>query len=417
MLTVLCAVSCDRQPEEQPEPERKYIYDIDCTDFEIITDKVQRGQTAGQILDAFGVNPIVVNEVVDCSKSTFDFRNIRVGNTYTALLSGDSLSRHLEYFIYEKSITDYVAVSFVDDSVSVRSGSKPVTVQRCKRTATISSSLWNSISDAGMPVTLAVDMEDIYGWSVDFFGLTDKDSFTVIYDELSIDSLSIGVGRIWGAVFNHNGKSYYAIPFKQNGSKVDYWDENGNSLRKLLLKAPLKFSRISSRFTGARFHPIYKVYRPHFGVDYAAPSGTPVHAIADGTVTFKGWSRGGGNTLKIRHPRNLESGYMHLRGFARGISSGSHVSQGQLIGYVGSTGASTGPHLDFRLWKGGKPIDPLKAPSEPTEPIKESNRAHFNYIRTQIMAELGDSLKGSPIVQLDSIPATKVQVTDAVAAR
>jgi murein DD-endopeptidase MepM/ murein hydrolase activator NlpD len=220
---------------------------------------------------------------------------------------------------------------------------------------------------------------------------------------------------VWGAVFNHNGKQYYAIPFKQ-GEKISYWDEKGNSLRKLLLKAPLKYSRISSKFSNARLHPIYKVYRPHHGIDYAAPSGTPVYAIADGVVTFKGWSGGGGNTLKIKHPRNLMSGYLHLRGYAKGIAPGVHVSQGQLIGYVGSTGSSTGPHLDFRLWKGGKPIDPLKAPSEPVEPIKEDNMESFGYVRARILSELGDSLVGAPIVQLDSVVIEKTQ-TDDIAAR
>ena len=182
-----------------------------------------------------------------------------------------------------------------------------------------------------LPYALAAELEDIYQWTVDFFGIQKGDSFTVIYDERFIDdSVSVGIGRVWGAKFSQGGKEYYAIPFRQNG-KIQYWEADGASLRKQMLKAPLKYSRISSKFTYARKHPIYKVYRPHTGVDYAAPKGTPVHAVADGTVIFKGWGGGGGNTLKIKHPGGLQTGYLHLSGYAKGITKGSRVSQGQLI--------------------------------------------------------------------------------------
>ena len=398
-----CTSSADSTVEEQTAPPRVYIYNIDCTDHEVVRGEVQKGETAGKIFDRYGVTAAQIDRIARVCRDTFDLRKIRIGGRYTVLLSGDSTARHLDHFVYEKNITDYVTISLVGDSIAVRSGRKDVRVERLKSTATISSSLWNSIADAGMPISLAVDLEDIYGWSVDFFGLQTGDNFTVIYEKQYVDSVCIGSGRIWGAVFNHNGKQLYAIPFRQ-GEKITYWDEQGNSLRKLLLKAPLKFSRISSRFSNARLHPVHRVYRPHHGVDYAAPKGTPVYAIADGTVIFKGWGGGGGNTLKIKHPRNLTSGYLHLSGFAKGIATGVRVSQGQLIGYVGSTGTSTGPHLDFRLWKGGTPIDPLKAPSEPTEPIKAENREYFEWVRSMVLAELGDSLAGKePLTQLDSM--------------
>ena len=175
-------------------------------------------------------------------------------------------------------------------------------------------------------------------------------------------------------------------------------------MRKQLLKAPLKFSRISSRFSRSRLHPVHRVYRPHLGVDYAAPTGTPVHAVADGVVTFKGWGGGGGNTLKIKHAGNLVTGYLHLSKFAKGISQGTRVSQGQVIGYVGSTGTSTGPHLDYRIWKNGTNIDPLKVPQEPAEPIKQENMADFEHIRDRIIAELnGEATPEMIVTQLDSI--------------
>ena len=402
-LAFAACTSSTKNGEEQTAPPRVYIYNIDCTDHEVIRGEVQKGETAGKIFDRYGVTAAQIDRIARVCRNTFDLRKIRIGGRYTVLLSGDSTARHLDHFVYEKNITDYVTISLVGDSIAVRNGRKDVRVERHKSTAHISSSLWNSIADAGMPISLAVDLEDIYGWSVDFFGLQTGDNFTVIYEKQYVDTVCIGSGRIWGAVFNHNGKQLYAIPFRQ-GEKITYWDEQGNSLRKLLLKAPLKFSRISSRFSNARLHPVHRVYRPHHGVDYAAPKGTPVYAIADGTVIFKGWGGGGGNTLKIKHPRNLTSGYLHLSGFAKGIATGVRVSQGQLIGYVGSTGTSTGPHLDFRLWKGGTPIDPLKAPSEPVEPIKAENREYFEWVRSMVLAELGDSLAGKePLTQLDSM--------------
>jgi murein DD-endopeptidase MepM/ murein hydrolase activator NlpD len=251
-------------------------------------------------------------------------------------------------------------------------------------------------------------MEEIYQWTVDFFGIQKGDNFTVIYDEKLIDSTHVGIGRIWGAKFNHAGKEVYAIPFKQ-GDKIQYWEYDGASLRKQLLKAPLKFSRISSGFSYSRLHPVHRVYRAHTGVDYAAPKGTPVRAVADGVVTFKGWGGGGGNTLKIKHAGNLVTGYLHLSKFAAGINKGSRVSQGQLIGYVGSTGTSTGPHLDYRIWKNGTPINPLKVPQEPAEPIKKENMAAFEILRERIVAELNGTATPDMIVtQLDSVEMPKI---------
>ena len=169
-------------------------------------------------------------------------------------------------------------------------------------------------------------------------------------------------------------------------------------------------SGVSSKFSKARLHPVYKVYRPHYGVDYAAPAGTEVHSVADGTVIFKGWDKGGGgNTIKIKHSGGLETGYLHLKGYAKGIKVGSRVSQGQLIGYVGSTGASTGPHLDFRIKKNGTPIDPLKMVQEPAEPISSANKAAFEAIRDRVIAELegSEDIAGGAITEQDIIPATK----------
>lgn len=411
-----CSGSKNEASEEAVEAPKNIRYGIDADLYRLETGEVQEGETVGRILNGFGVSARLIDKLDKASKEAFPLRNIRPGHKYTAFIHEDSLyTPHLDYLAYEKSVSEYVVFGFVGDSVTITKGEKPTTVRRTKKSAVIESSLWGAIMEADLPYALAAELEDIYQWTVDFFGIQAGDDFTVIYDEKFIDdTVSIGIGRVWGAKFNHAGKTRYAIPFRQ-GDKLQYWEADGGSLRKNILKAPLKFSRISSGFSYSRLHPVHKVRRPHTGVDYAAPSGTPVRAVADGVVTFRGWGGGGGNTIKIKHAGNLMTGYLHLRGFAKGIVVGARVTQGQLIGYVGSTGTSTGPHLDYRIWKNGTPINPLKVPQEPTEPINEKNRAKFEFVRDRIIAELEGEVKPEEIItQVDSIVLPEPIPTDSL---
>lgn len=426
LLLSLAACRSEKAPtaddETAEEPQHTLVYGIVADNYRTEQGKVGSGETLGKILDRYGVSAATIDKLDKAAADIFPLRKIRAGRPFTAFLSTDSLSAgRLDWLVYEKDVTDYVVFGFAGDSVSVTTGQKDVDIRRRRCSSTIETSLWGAIMRDSLPNALAAEMEDIYQWTIDFFGLQKGDSFTVIYDEKVIDSAFVGIGRVWGAKFTHGGKEVYAIPFKQN-DKIQYWEYGGASLRKQLLKAPLKFTRISSRFSNARLHPIYRVYRPHHGVDYAAPKGTPVHAVADGVVIFKGWGGGGGNTLKIKHAGNLVTGYLHLSGYAKGIANGTRVSQGQLIGYVGSTGASTGPHLDYRIWKNGTPIDPLKVPQEPAEPVAKENMAKFEAVRDRIVAELNGTATPDMIVtQLDSIavpvadplkPAAAVQAAD-----
>lgn len=404
-VLLLTAGACNKQTVKEAEEPHNIIYGINADDYRTETSEVDSGHTMGQILNGYGVTAAAIDRLDRISTDIFPLRNIRAGHKYTAFIHEDSLyAPHLDYLVYESSITDYVVFGFQDDSISVRKDTKPYTMRRTKKSVRIDSSLWGAIMQENLPYALAADLEDIYQWTVDFFGIQKGDHFTVIYDERFIDdTVSVGIGRVWGAKFSQGDKEYYAIPFRQNG-KIQYWESDGKSLRKQMLKAPLKYSRISSKFTNARLHPIYRTYRPHHGVDYAAPKGTPVHAVANGVVTFKGWGGGGGNTLKIKHTGNLMTGYLHLSGYAKGISKGSRVSQGQLIGYVGSTGASTGPHLDYRIWKNGTAINPLKIPQEPAEPIDKENNELFAFVRDRISAELNGDVKPEEVItQLDSL--------------
>ena len=411
-IALLLLSSCKgtkAQEAEAEEPQHTILYGIIADDYRLEQNRIASGETLGAILNRYGVSPAMIDKLDKASRDIFPLRQIRADRPYVAFLTTDSLTTdsipvgRLDYLVYEKDLVEYVVFGFKNDSLSITKGEKEVTIRRQRRSATIDSSLWGAIMRDSLPYALAAEMEDIYQWTIDFFGIQSGDNFTVIYDEKLIDTLHVGIGRIWGAKFTHAGKDIYAIPYKQDG-KLKYWEYDGASLRKQMLKAPLKFTRISSRFSRSRLHPVHRVYRPHLGVDYAAPKGTPVYAVADGVVTFKGWGGGGGNTLKIKHAGNLITGYLHLSGYAKGIQKGSRVSQGQLIGYVGSTGTSTGPHLDYRIWKNGVNIDPLKVPQEPAEPVKKENRAEFEFVRDRIVAELnGTATDDMIITQLDSI--------------
>ena len=401
------------QEELVKEPE--LLYGIDIEGYTIENDTVRLGETIGGILGRRGISAVMVDRLDKASKDIFPLRQIRADNAYTTFTRNysDSLGEHsvVDYVVYHRNAIDYVVFGFTGDSVSVVCGSRPIEVERKHCSASINSSLWGTIMENDLPYALAAEFEDIFQWTVDFFGIQPGDTFKVIYDEKFVDGSSVGIGRIWGAEFCSGGKQIYAIPYAQEEGKLRYWESDGASLRKQLLKAPLKYTRISSKFSRSRLHPVYKVYRPHHGVDYAAPAGTPVHSVADGTVIFAGWDRGGGgNTIKIKHAGSLETGYLHLKSFAKGIKVGTRVSQGQLIGYVGSTGASTGPHLDYRIKKNGTPIDPLKVPQEPAEPIAEAHKARFEAVRDRVIAELnGTEIPNGPITEDDIFGRTATE--------
>jgi murein DD-endopeptidase MepM/ murein hydrolase activator NlpD len=354
------------------------LYDIPVDSFAIVTDVVKRNEMLLTILLNYNLPEGSLSNLLIAPHKEFDLRKIKAGNRYTIFLHKDSLSS-LRYFVYEISPVDFVKIGF-DDSVTMVLGHKQITLERKSANGIITTSLWNSMKEKGYSPELILQLSEIYAWTVDFFGLQPADSFSVVYDEQIIDSIPIGIGRIHGAYFKSNGVGIYAIPFTQD-SIESYYDSVGNSLRKAFLKAPLRFSRISSRYSNSRLHPILKIRRPHHGVDYKAPAGTPVHAIGDGKVIEAGWTSGGGNTIKIRHNSIYTTSYMHLSGFGSGIRSGKLVKQGELIGYVGSTGLSTGPHLDFRFYKNGSPVNPLAVEAPPVEPVKSENLHAFDSVR------------------------------------
>ena len=376
--------------EELRQEERTLLYGLPADGYEIYGETIKSGESLSVILARYGVSAAAVDSLQRVSSGVFDVRSIRADKRYTAFVLPDTLSGRLHHLVYEKDPVNYVVMSFVD-SIAVYTGEKEVTTERRLADLTISSSLWNAMMGAGLDPALAVELENVYAWTVDFFSLQKNDHFKVIYDENYVEGEKYGTGKIWGAWFDNGNKRYYAIPFGYDAKgKLQYWDDSGNSLRKMMLKAPLSYSRISSTFSNSRMHPVLRIRRAHHGVDYAAPSGTEVYAVADGVVTKRGWDGGGGgNMLRIKHVHGgFETAYLHLRGYAKGIVAGSRVSQGDLIGYVGSTGLSTGPHLDYRVYKNGVAIDPLKVPSEPVAPIDPRDSVQFNRVKGMVLGAL-----------------------------
>ena len=351
---------------------------------------LKKGDNLGGILRKFNIDPQIIERVRVKSEDVFDISKFRVGNSYSIL--SDLNEGFAQYMVYEKNKTEHIIFD-LRDTINVYNFEKEITVKPSFASAEITSSLWNAINKKGYDLDLSDRLAEIYAWQIDFFGIAKGDNFKVLYNESYIDdSIKVGINNVKGAIFRHHDKDYYAIPFVQD-SILEYFDENGDNLRKAFLKAPLKFSRISSTFSNARRHPVLKIVRPHHGVDYAAPVGTPVRTIGDGIVTKRGYQAGGaGNYVKIKHNSSYETTYMHLSKFGTGIKEGTRVSQGQIIGYVGSTGSSTGPHLDFRVHFQGKPINPLKMESPKAEPISEHLRDSFNIVKQQIINELNNSV-------------------------
>ena len=349
-------------------PEPRIEFGIVVDSFNVYKGEIQPNENLSSILSHYNIDGITIDKLNKASDSVFDVRKIRAGNRYTVLSSKKNKAL---YFIYEPSDTAYVVFT-LKDSLNVYEGQKHVQVKTIEASGKISGSLWNTFSSLKIDPNLAISLSEIFQWTVDFYAIQEGDQFKVVFDQLSVDDKSIGLGGIRTAWFYHNGQSYYAFKFNDNGS-IGYFDEKGNSLKKGFLKAPLKFSRISSRFSNSRFHPILRIRRPHHGVDYSAPRGTPVHAIGNGVVLKAGFAGGGGKTIRLKHSASFETTYMHLSGFAKGVRKGAHVDQGQVIGYVGTSGLSTGPHLDFRVYRGGVAIDPLKLISPPGTPISKIN--------------------------------------------
>lgn len=380
-----------------------YKYGIPVDDYDVDYGFVKPNQSLSVILGNHGLSIGDVYRLSEKSKDVFDVRKIKSGQAYAVFSTKDSVPE-TSFFVYEEDPKSYVVFDLRGE-YNVTKGQNPVEWKRKEVRGVVESSLWVAMQKYDTDPQLAVVLSNIFGWTIDFFGLQKQDEFRVIYEQEYVDGKSLLNFNILGAAFRHADSTYYAIPFEQDG-EVLYYNDKGNSLEGAFLKAPLDFFRISSRFSNSRFHPVLKRYRAHHGVDYAAPTGTPVYAIGSGRVIAKGYqAKGGGNYLKVKHNSVYTTTYMHLSRFAKGIKVGSTVAQKEVIGYVGATGLATGPHLDFRVHENGKPINPLTIKSQPKKPVSEANMPQFTVVRDsviQMLKSIPDPLQAQPETAVDS---------------
>ena len=388
ILTQLSCTSKRGENVESLETEvtenEVYEFGFPMSEFESEEGQIKRGEFFTNLMTSLGVPQSDIYSLTQASRGIFDLRKIKIGNSYKAFFTKNE-DRKLAYLVYEDTKTSFVTFG-VHDSIVVKVSERAIESRLKMAAVTINSSLWNDVVRAGYNPLLALRLSDIYAWSIDFFGLRKGDSFVAIYEELYVGDKFVDIGTIHGAYFTHAGREYDAYRFIQD-EVAQYWNEKGENLRKAFLKAPLSFSRISSGFSYARRHPVTRVVRPHTGVDYAAPRGTPVMSIGDGVVIQKSYAGGGGNTVRIKHNSTYTTAYLHLHNYAKGLAVGKRVRQGEVIGYVGSTGLSTGPHLDFRVWKNGKAINPLTMEAPPADPIKKSSAESFKETISRVMMQ------------------------------
>ena len=398
LVSTLLFSSCVNTSKEVQTADEQVVEDTlsvlpSLDSLRCVEGKVKSGQFFSTLMTGLGLNAQEAYDLTMACDTVFDVKNLRVGNEYKAYYDGQIL----KYVLYRQDRTSDILFE-CQTPYKVSKVTRPVTVRKRYADVTINSSLWNDMRAVGASPLIILSLSDIYAWTVDFFGLQKGDRFRVLYEEKVCDGEVIAIDTVRYAIFSHNGKDLPMVMYDQKDGGNIWWNEKGESMRKAFLKAPLKFSRISSGFSYARRHPVTRRVQPHTGIDYAAPKGTPVMSIGDGVVTSKKYEGAGGNTVRIRHNSVYSTAYLHLSGYAKGLKVGQRVRQGEVIGYVGSTGRSTGPHLDFRVWKNGSPINPLKMDSPPAEPLKKENLEDFELVHKKYRAQV-DSIYARDIVR------------------
>lgn len=368
-----------------PEPTLLYGFPIDS--FQVEQKKVRWNQSISDILTEYGIHHTQIYELANKAEGVYDVRKFKAGYQYTIISEKDS-SNIARQMIFEPDNRSYVIFNLAD-SIYVEKVDFPVHVVEREIAGEIQSSVYQTILDLNSTPVLANYLVDIFAWQVSFFHVQKGDRIKVIYEEERIGDKVVGIGKIKGAYFEHLGKEYYALYYNQGG-KSDYFDEEGNSMRKTFLRTPVDFkkTRITSRYSPRRFHPVQKRYKAHLGTDYAAPRGTPIRTVGDGVVVEARYGKYNGYYVKVRHNSNYTTQYLHMSKIAKGMRPGTNVKQGQTIGYVGSTGLANGPHVCFRFWKNGRQVDALKVDLPPSEPIVTEHLANFLHEKNVMLHRL-----------------------------
>jgi len=387
LLSILLFSCNEDKPLEKEIIETKVIapkiiqkFGFTFNNFKVIEDTIKKNENFGEILYRNHVDFPEIHKIVEGSKDSFDVKRLRAGKPYTVLAKNDSTEK-AQIFIYQPNKVDYVVIDFTDSIIAHKHKKEIKTVTKTA-TGIIKSSLSEAMEDQGLDYNLVNEMSDIYAWAIDFFHLQKKDNFKVIYEEKFIDdSVYVGIGKVKAAYFEHKKTPFYAFNFVTDSTKniTDYYDDEANTLRKQFLKAPLKFSRISSRYNLKRYIKYYGRVKPHRGTDFAAAIGTPIMSTANGTVVESRYRGGNGNYVKVKHNSTYSTQYLHMR--KRAVKVGDFVKQGDVIGYVGMTGSTAGPHVCYRFWKNGQQVDPLKQKLPAAKPIEESLKEDYlNFI-------------------------------------
>ncbi len=361
-------------------PKEQFLYGINVTGLNIVEGTVAKNQTLATLLTPFNVPYQIIDELAKKSAEVFDVRRIATDKKFTVITPANSSKA--QFFIYEPNPSEFVVFNL--DSATLYRAEKPALTRKREVGGIITSSLYNAMVDKGISPELIDEFADLYGWSVDFQSLQKGDVFKVVFEEKVIEDQVVSISGIHFAYFNHKGEEMHAIPFEQNG-QLTFFNQAGESFKKAFLRNPLKYTRISSRYNLNRFHPVQKRYKAHLGTDYAAPTGTEIRTVGDGTVQDASYSAANGNYVKIKHNETYTTQYLHLSKISRNLRRGDRVKQGQVIGYVGSTGLATGPHLCFRFWKNGKQQDWLKETIPPTEPVSQANLTAFTQKKAEVM--------------------------------
>lgn len=379
----------DSLKEDFPNINLKYGLPID--EFTVITDTIRNNETLSEILSRYHISASTIHTVAEKAEGIFSVRRFRPNHQYSLLYCNTDSLASPDYFIYEKNLAEYIVFDLTD-TIQVTAEFAPRETREEIYENTINSSLWNSLTENNKSPALALKLADVYQWAIDFYAIQEGDSYKVLYKEDYVEDKPLGNILPIAGKFVHQGRPYYAFWFEA-GEVRGFFDEKGESLHKAFLKAPLKFTRISSRFSNSRLHPVLKYRRAHKGVDYAAPTGTPVRTVGDGVVIKKAYQRGGaGNYVKIKHNKTFTTVYMHFVRHVKGLKVGQRVRQGDIIGYVGMTGSATGPHLHYGVQKNGQYINPLSMESPPLKPLKGDVLNAFMVKRDSLLNVLGEKL-------------------------
>lgn len=348
------------------------IYGLNTDDLEIFDDVINRNESLYIILSRYGVSPETIHEIQQKSKDLVRLNRMMPGQKYRIYQENDEAAA----FVWHRSPTDFTTFN-LKDGISIENGSIPEEIVERSVSGIIHSSLAGSLMNEGVSQRLVVELANIYAWTVDFYALRTGDEFKVVYEDRYVDGEYIGIGRVKAAEFVHRGQPIRAYYF-DDGEQAGYYDEEGNSMRRVMMRVPFEYNpRISSSFSHKRYHPILKRNRPHYGTDYAAPSGTPILAVGDGVVTEAQRRGGNGNIVQIKHNSVYRTAYLHMSKFAPGIRSGVRVKQGQVIGYVGQTGLATGPHLCYRLYKNDSPVNSVTYDFPPSEGLQDMHMEEY----------------------------------------